>query len=97
MSSRNRQTSQLAIRITSAGMYSVLVDEIRIALGWARTRESERGLFGYTERGLDVRIPTRLTQPLSFGRGINGTSIYVKRERHLSKSMPRLNNSTDTL
>lgn len=49
----NRKTSQRAIRITSAGIYSVLVDEIRMALGWARTRESERGLFGYTERGLD--------------------------------------------
>lgn len=67
MSSRNRQTSQLAIRITSADVYSVLVDEIRMAPGWARTRESERGLFGYTERGFDDE--NELTQPLELWKG----------------------------
>lgn len=32
-----------------------------MAPGWARTRESETGLFGYTERGFDENEPT---QPL---------------------------------
>lgn len=67
MSSRNRQTSQLAVRITSAGMYFVLVNGIRMAPGWARTRESERGLFGYTERGFDDEH--ELTQPLELWKG----------------------------
>lgn len=67
MSSRNRQTSQLAIRITSGGMYSVLVDEICMAPGLAMTRESERGLFGYTERGFDDE--NELTQPLELWKG----------------------------
>lgn len=67
MSSRNRQTLQLVIRITSAGMYSVLVNGICIALGCARTRESERGLFGYTERGCDDE--NELTQPLELWKG----------------------------
>lgn len=48
-------------------MYSVLVNAIRIALGWARTGESERGLFGYTERGFDDE--NELTQPLELWKG----------------------------
>lgn len=63
----NRKTSQRAIRITSAGIYSVLVDEIRMVPGLARTRESERGLFGYTERGFDDE--NELTQPLELWKG----------------------------
>lgn len=65
-------------------MYSVLSNEIRMAPGLARTRESERGLFGYTERGFDDENEPR--SHWSCGRGINGTSICVKRERHLGKS-----------
>lgn len=48
-------------------MYSVLVDEICMAPGLARTRESERGLFGYTERGFDDE--NELTQPLELWKG----------------------------
>lgn len=37
-----------------------------MAPGLARTRESERGLFGYTERGFDEN---ELTQPLELWKG----------------------------
>lgn len=63
----NRKTSQRAIRITSADIYSVLVNGSRMAPGLARTRESERGLFGYTERGFDDE--NELTQPLELWKG----------------------------
>lgn len=48
-------------------MYSALVNGIHMAPGLARTRESERGLFGYTERGFDDE--NELTQPLELWKG----------------------------
>lgn len=39
-----------------------------MAPGLARTRESERGLFGYTERGLDDENRL-ITQPLELWKG----------------------------
>lgn len=38
-----------------------------MAPGLAMTRESERGLFGYTERGFDDE--NELTQPLELWKG----------------------------